>query len=74
MVAGLPSWGTFAAVYAAMGVAVLVRGPIGALLPTCVLGMFLLWRSPSVHRGSWAERTRETLVAFLHPWHWLRTE
>lgn len=38
-----PSLGTFAQVYAAMGMAVLVKGPIGVLLPTGVLGLFLLW-------------------------------
>ncbi|MSR56134.1 MAG: glycosyltransferase family 39 protein [Planctomycetaceae bacterium] len=38
------SWRTFALAYASMGVAVLVKGPIGVLLPASVLGLFLLWR------------------------------
>src|SRR5262249_19242969 len=39
-----PSWLTYAFVYAAMGVAMLVKGPIGVVLPTGVLGLFLLWQ------------------------------
>lgn len=38
-----PTWGTMALVYAVMGIAVLVKGPIGVLLPTSILGLFLLW-------------------------------
>ena len=36
------SWRTCAAMYAVMGVAVLVKGPIGLLLPSAVLGLYLL--------------------------------
>ncbi len=32
--------------YAAMGCAVLVKGPIGMLLPGCVIGLYLLTRDP----------------------------
>jgi 4-amino-4-deoxy-L-arabinose transferase-like glycosyltransferase len=39
----LPGWSCFALVYAAMGVAMLVKGPIGVLLPTTVLGLFVIW-------------------------------
>ncbi|MFN0051806.1 MAG: ArnT family glycosyltransferase, partial [Planctomycetales bacterium] len=37
-----PNWGTFALLYASMGMAVLVKGPIGVLLPTTVLGLYWL--------------------------------
>lgn len=44
----LANWRTLVGAYAAMGVAVLVKGPIGVLLPTSVLGLFLLLRHASV--------------------------
>ena len=37
-----PTWKNFALAYAAMGVAVLVKGPVGVVLPTAVFGLFLL--------------------------------
>jgi 4-amino-4-deoxy-L-arabinose transferase-like glycosyltransferase len=37
-----PSWIAYAVIYAIMGLAVLTKGPIGVLLPTCVIGLFLL--------------------------------
>jgi 4-amino-4-deoxy-L-arabinose transferase-like glycosyltransferase len=40
-------WWQAAAIYAAMGLAVLAKGPVGLVLPTAILGMFLLivhWR------------------------------
>ena len=37
-------WSTCAAMYAAMGIAVLVKGPIGVLLPGAVIGLYLLVR------------------------------
>lgn len=39
---GLPSWRGAVAIYAMMGLAVLAKGPIGLVLPTAVIGMFLL--------------------------------
>lgn len=36
------TWGTAAAMYAVMGIAILAKGPIGLVLPTAVIGMFLL--------------------------------
>ena len=35
-------WATVAAMYGLMGLAVLAKGPVGAVLPTAVIGMFLL--------------------------------
>jgi 4-amino-4-deoxy-L-arabinose transferase-like glycosyltransferase len=54
-----PSWRTYALVYTAMGVAVLVKGPIGVVLPTSVLGLYL------VLRGASAERRRHTPCAVV---------
>lgn len=39
-----PAWKTYAGIYAAMGMAVLVKGPIGFVLPAGVLGLFRLLR------------------------------
>src|SRR5262249_14518386 len=62
-------WLTYASVYAAMGVATLVKGPIGVVLPTGVLGLFLLWQqAASDHddgRGTaWRGAARFALRAF----------
>lgn len=37
-----PSWRTWVAVYAAMGMAALAKGPVGVVLPTATIGMYLL--------------------------------
>ena len=37
-----PSWASCALIYAAMGCGVLTKGPIGVVLPTAVIGLFLL--------------------------------
>ncbi len=37
-----PSWRTWMLVYAAMGGGVLTKGPVGVVLPTAVIGLFLL--------------------------------
>ncbi len=36
------SWSTYAGLYAAMGIAVLTKGPVGVVLPTCVLVTFAI--------------------------------
>jgi 4-amino-4-deoxy-L-arabinose transferase-like glycosyltransferase len=48
------AWKTWALVYATMGIAVMVKGPIGAVLPTGVLGLYLLFcrARPAVWSGS----------------------
>ena len=50
-----PSWKTYIAVYASMGMAVMVKGPIGVVLPTSVLGLFLVCRRPlpAAERSLW---------------------
>ncbi len=50
-----PSWKTYIAVYASMGMAVMVKGPIGVVLPTSVLGLFLLCRRP-IPASQWVAR------------------
>jgi 4-amino-4-deoxy-L-arabinose transferase-like glycosyltransferase len=39
-------WSLCASMYAVMGIAVLVKGPIGVILPGAVLGLYLLVRDP----------------------------
>lgn len=60
-----PTLGTYAQVYAAMGVAVLVKGPIGVMLPTAVLGLFLLWmrrlEGPPQPDAGWKSRATSAL-------------
>ena len=82
------SWRTALLMYGAMGMGVLVKGPVGVVLPTAALGMFLLcWRLPvrssspaSTAAGGWAERllwgaarlVRAACRAFA-PVHFLKT-
>ena len=37
------SWPAFATIYAVLGLALLAKGPVGLILPTAVIGVFLLW-------------------------------
>ena len=68
-----PLWQA-ALLYGAMGLAVLAKGPVGLVLPTAVIGMFLLIQrlpasEPSTHRA-------RVLVNMLRPFapsHFLRT-
>ncbi|MBC7852493.1 MAG: glycosyltransferase family 39 protein [Pirellulaceae bacterium] len=68
-----PRWQA-ALLYGAMGLAVLAKGPVGLVLPTAVIGMFLLIQrlpmsEPSNHRAS-------VLINMLRPFaplHFLRT-
>ncbi|MDZ7616252.1 MAG: glycosyltransferase family 39 protein [Patescibacteria group bacterium] len=75
------SWPAVALMYALMGMAVLAKGPAGLILPTAVIGMFLLiMRLPERTDLGAASRQqpwwRAWLVAVLRPWsplHFLRT-
>lgn len=63
------SWKYYALMYAAMGLAVLVKGPIGVLLPMATIGLFLLCTSPRVpplENGKRFGRLRR-LGAVIHP-------
>jgi 4-amino-4-deoxy-L-arabinose transferase-like glycosyltransferase len=75
-----PSWWGWCTVYAAMGAAVLTKGPIGVVLPTASIGLFLLivraerlpiaeaagWKGAVLQLGRW-------LARILAPLHVLRT-
>ena len=52
------SWVGFLAMYAAMGMAVLVKGPVGILLPGTSIGLFVLWQLASGEAtwGGWLKR------------------
>ena len=70
-------WWAAGAMYALMGLAVLAKGPVGAVLPTAVIGMFLLIvRLPEtvreVHRPAW-QRWLLQIVRPFSPSHFLRT-
>lgn len=72
--------GITAAMYAVMGLAVLDKGPVGCVLPTAVIGMFLLIkRLPPVNDDAEASRRSGVLMALrrivrvFHPGHFLRT-
>lgn len=75
-----PSWLCYALVYAAMGLGVLTKGPIGILLPTSTIGLFLLIvRAPSVQRSARAgwrgqlETTARWLARVFAPRHVFET-
>jgi len=72
-----PSWPTAALMYAVMGMAVLAKGPVGMVLPTAVIGMFLLImrlqkRTEDGNGRSWFRRALAVLRPFA-PLHFLRT-
>jgi 4-amino-4-deoxy-L-arabinose transferase-like glycosyltransferase len=71
------NWVSAAAMYGVMGVAVLAKGPVGFVLPTAVIGMFLLImrlpelpQSPPKHR--WLRALWQVARPF-QPLHFLRT-
>lgn len=80
-----PNCLTFAASYAAMGFAVLAKGPIGFLLPTAAIGLFLLIANAPQPAGEaqtiavpsgWKSRLWETFSFFRRtfaPGHFLKT-
>jgi 4-amino-4-deoxy-L-arabinose transferase-like glycosyltransferase len=67
------------AMYAAMGFAVLAKGPVGAVLPTAIVGMFLLiMRLPRLSeafwsRQGWFSRTLVSCCRPFHPIHFIKT-
>jgi 4-amino-4-deoxy-L-arabinose transferase-like glycosyltransferase len=68
-------WRWQAAIYGVMGLAVLAKGPVGMVLPTAVIGMFLLiMRTSAVKFDSptWSSRLR-TILRPLRPLHFLKT-
>lgn len=68
------------AMYAVMGLAVLTKGPIGFLIPTAIIGMFLLVvrlpESEKTNPTSRLSRFRQQVLSLLrplHPVHFLKT-
>lgn len=56
------TWLGFVAVYAAMGVGVLAKGPVAVALPTGVIGLFLL---------AWRNAAEQPESRWRQLWHWL---
>jgi 4-amino-4-deoxy-L-arabinose transferase-like glycosyltransferase len=58
-----PSWPRCVAMYLLLGIATLAKGPVGAVLPTAVIGLFLLiqMRARPADRaaGGWRERVEK---------------
>ncbi len=71
------SWVAVAAMYAAMGMAVLAKGPVGLVLPTAVIGMFLLiMRLPESPSDTGNDSWRKALIRLARPFaprHFLST-
>jgi 4-amino-4-deoxy-L-arabinose transferase-like glycosyltransferase len=58
------------AIYAAMGMAVMVKGPIGVVLPGCVIGLYLLVRDPIATanpNSRWSDRATNFFKQFAPP-------
>src|SRR5690606_22312580 len=79
-----PTWAGWCLVYAAMGAGVLTKGPIGVVLPTASLGLFLLVMrakpAPALKASSSPSGWRATLANLagwiarvMAPLHVLRT-
>ena len=70
------SWLVVAAMYGVMGIAVLGKGPIGLVIPTAVIGMFLLImrlsKSDASEEVTWGVRLKR-IAAVAHPVHFLKT-
>ncbi|MHB8901391.1 MAG: ArnT family glycosyltransferase [Thermoguttaceae bacterium] len=72
-------WGVVALMYGVLGFAVLAKGPVGLVLPTACIGMFLLImrlpRVPESHEGkaAWWVRVPLKLLRPFAPLHFLRT-
>lgn len=56
-----PRWTTWAVVYAAMGAAVMTKGPIGLLLPGCVIGLHRIWCAENTRSAERTETAASTL-------------
>ena len=59
--------------YAAMGFGVLVKGPLGFLLPTAVIGLFLLLKRLPPGEPSASANIPATIIRPFHPLHFLKT-
>lgn len=69
-----PRWPVVALIYLLLGAAVLAKGPVGLVLPTAVIGMFLLIeRLPERGRAEGTGRRWLTWLRPFAPGHFLRT-
>ena len=65
-----PTWLSAAALYAVLGVGLLAKGPVGLILPTAVIGMYLLivnlpaCENPN-RSTSWIKRAKEKIIVLL---------
>jgi 4-amino-4-deoxy-L-arabinose transferase-like glycosyltransferase len=70
-------WPTVAALYAAMGLGILAKGPVGLVLPTAVIGMFLLIvrlpASPQEGSAWWMRDWVSRVFSPFEPLHFLST-
>ena len=70
-----PTWIGCVAMYSAMGFAVLAKGPIGIVMPTAIIGMFLLvarLRPEENHNNFWIVNRAVSLVRPFSPIHFLK--
>lgn len=76
-----PTWLSAAALYAVFGVGLLAKGPVGLILPTAVIGMYLLivnlpaCENPNLS-PSWIKRAKEKISVLLRcfaPGHFFKT-
>ncbi|HVC98927.1 MAG TPA: glycosyltransferase family 39 protein [Pirellulales bacterium] len=68
-----PSWSAFAAMYAAMGLAVLSKGPVGLVLPTAAIGLYRsIARRPGVSSAA-QSRTDQATAGARTWWAWVRS-
>jgi 4-amino-4-deoxy-L-arabinose transferase-like glycosyltransferase len=58
-------WKAAVAIYAVLGLAVLTKGPLGFVLPTATLGLFLWWHDTAAAGESLAGRSLGGRAAFL---------
>ena len=65
---GEPSFCDWCAIYTAMGLAVLTKGPIGLLLPGCVLGLFRLLTPTSTLMETSPIPTADTVLSWKGRW------
>lgn len=70
------SWRMAVPMYGLMGFGVLAKGPIGFLMPTAIIGMYLLVVTLENERDSqdsssrhWGVRLKEFLIACIRPFH-----
>lgn len=72
-----PTWPVAILMYACMGMAVLAKGPVGLVLPTAVIGLYLLIMRLPAGDGTrvltgWRQRVGHAVSVFA-PGHFLRT-